>query len=91
MTGEVPSHTQLALLLSKTVSWAADAPPPVVGGSSGGGSSAARAPLLPATKSKGTFALRKWLAVSPEGELRHLELAKLRVTHFLGVQLRDLR
>ena len=39
-----------------------------------------------------SFALtRKWLAVNPQGELQHLELAKLRVTHSLGVQLRDLR
>lgn len=35
--------------------------------------------------------MRKWLAVNAEGEARHLELAKLRVTHYLGVQLRDLR
>jgi hypothetical protein len=38
-----------------------------------------------------TFAVRKWLAVNPHGEVRHLELAKLRVTAGLGVQLRDLR
>ncbi|KAL4428792.1 hypothetical protein ABPG77_005230 [Micractinium sp. CCAP 211/92] len=44
---------------------------------------------LPA-KSK-ALAVRKWLAVNADGELRHLELAKLRVTHYLGVQLRDLR
>ena len=38
-----------------------------------------------------SFAVRKWLAVSPRGEVRHLELAKMRVTAGLGVQLRDLR
>lgn len=37
------------------------------------------------------LAVRKWLAVNAEGEALHLELAKLRVTHYLGVQLRDLR
>ncbi len=36
-------------------------------------------------------AVRKWLAVNADGEAIHLELAKLRVTHYLGVQLRDLR
>jgi magnesium transporter len=35
--------------------------------------------------------VRKWLAVNPQGEVRHLELAKMRVTAALGVQLRDLR
>ena len=35
--------------------------------------------------------VRKWLAVNNHGEVRHLELAKLRVTAGLGVQLRDLR
>ena len=35
--------------------------------------------------------MRKWLAVDPRGEVRHMELAKLRVTAGLGVQLRDLR
>lgn len=39
----------------------------------------------------GVFATRKWLAVTPQGELLQLELAKMRVTHTLGVQLRDLR
>lgn len=34
---------------------------------------------------------RKWLAINAKGEVRHLELAKLRVTAGLGVQLRDLR
>lgn len=29
--------------------------------------------------------------VTPQGEVQQLELAKLRVTHTLGVQLRDLR
>ena len=38
-----------------------------------------------------TLATRKWLAVNPQGEVRHLELAKMRVTAGLGVQLRDLR
>ncbi|KAL4428790.1 hypothetical protein ABPG77_005228 [Micractinium sp. CCAP 211/92] len=38
-----------------------------------------------------SFAVRKWLAVNPRGEVRHLELAKMRVTAGLGVQLRDLR
>ncbi|RMZ52970.1 hypothetical protein APUTEX25_001089 [Auxenochlorella protothecoides] len=36
-------------------------------------------------------ALRKWLSVGTDGEASILELAKLRVTHQLGVQLRDLR
>lgn len=45
-------------------------------------------PCLPQSKA---LAVRKWLAVNADGELRHLELAKLRVTHYLGVQLRDLR
>lgn len=40
---------------------------------------------------KAAFAVRKWLAVNAQGEVRHLELAKLRVTQGLGVQLRDLR
>jgi magnesium transporter len=40
---------------------------------------------------KSTFATIRWLAVNTEGEALHLELAKLRVTHYLGVQLRDLR
>lgn len=38
-----------------------------------------------------SFAVRKWLAVNPRGEVRQLELAKMRVTAGLGVQLRDLR
>ncbi|KAL4428791.1 hypothetical protein ABPG77_005229 [Micractinium sp. CCAP 211/92] len=38
-----------------------------------------------------SFAVRKWLAVNPRCEVRHLELAKMRVTAGLGVQLRDLR
>ncbi|KAI3437682.1 hypothetical protein D9Q98_000131 [Chlorella vulgaris] len=42
-------------------------------------------------KPKSTFATIRWLAVNTEGEALHLELAKLRVTHYLGVQLRDLR
>ena len=49
---------------------------------------------LPATALQAkSFAatLRKWLAVNPQGEVRHLELAKMRVTAGLGVQLRDLR
>lgn len=29
--------------------------------------------------------------MNPQGEVRHLELAKMRVTAGLGVQLRDLR
>jgi len=38
-----------------------------------------------------SFAVRKWLAVNAHGEVRQLELAKMRVTAGLGVQLRDLR
>ncbi|KAL4856218.1 Magnesium transporter MRS2-7 [Chlorella vulgaris] len=54
------------------------------------------APALPTgvsslAKPKSTFATIRWLAVNTEGEALHLELAKLRVTHYLGVQLRDLR
>jgi hypothetical protein len=36
-------------------------------------------------------AVQQWLAVSPQGRASLLELAKLRVTQQLGVQLRDLR
>lgn len=43
------------------------------------------------TKTTLQSAVRKWLAVNTAGESLHLELAKLRVTHYLGVQLRDLR
>lgn len=42
-------------------------------------------------QAKAAFATRKWLAVDPSGDSKRLELAKLRVTHYLGVQLRDLR
>lgn len=34
---------------------------------------------------------RKWLSVNAAGEASTLELSKLRVTHDMGVQLRDLR
>ncbi|KAL4451649.1 hypothetical protein ABPG75_007311 [Micractinium tetrahymenae] len=57
-------------------------------------SAAAAAAAAGAAKAKAqvkSFAVRKWLAVSPQGEVRHLELAKMRVTAGLGVQLRDLR
>lgn len=37
------------------------------------------------------LAVRKWLSVNVAGESSLLELGKLRVTHTLGVQLRDLR
>ena len=37
------------------------------------------------------LAVRKWLSVSATGEATVLEVDKLRVTHQLGVQLRDLR
>ncbi len=47
--------------------------------------------LLPLPRQVKSFAVRKWLAVNPRGEVRHLELAKMRVTAGLGVQLRDLR
>ena len=52
---------------------------------------AAQPPLPPAPPQAKSFAVRKWLAVNPQGEVRHLELAKMRVTAGLGVQLRDLR
>jgi hypothetical protein len=48
-------------------------------------------PLPPPQAPLKTLAVRKWLAVNVHGEVRHLELAKLRVTAGLGVQLRDLR
>lgn len=38
-----------------------------------------------------SLAVRKWLAISATGEASVLEMAKLRLTHQLGVQLRDLR
>lgn len=37
------------------------------------------------------LAVRKWLSVNAAGEATVLEVDKLRVTHQLGVQLRDLR
>jgi hypothetical protein len=53
---------------------------------------AARLPgPLPLQAPLKSLAVRKWLAVNVHGEVRHLELAKLRVTAGLGVQLRDLR
>ncbi|PSC75097.1 magnesium transporter MRS2-7 isoform B [Micractinium conductrix] len=55
---------------------------------------AAAAAAAGAAKAKAqakSFAVRKWLAVNPRGEVRQLELAKMRVTAGLGVQLRDLR
>lgn len=46
------------------------------------------APSAPTVKNPG---VSKWLSVNMNGEASLLELAKLRVTHYLGVQLRDLR
>ncbi len=37
------------------------------------------------------LAVRKWISVNAQGETTVLEVDKLRVTHQLGVQLRDLR
>ncbi|KAI3437683.1 hypothetical protein D9Q98_000132 [Chlorella vulgaris] len=57
-------------------------------------SAAAAAAAVGAAKAKSQVKLlqtRKWLAINAKGEVRHLELAKLRVTAGLGVQLRDLR
>ena len=66
---------------------------PDTAGGTGGGSLPAGLPLPKASKlfAAGGQQLRKWLALNAEGELRQLELGKLRVTHDLGVQLRDLR
>lgn len=60
------------------------------------GAAAAAAAAAASTKAKAqapikALGVRKWLAVNVHGEVRHLELAKLRVTAGLGVQLRDLR